>query len=401
MPDAVESDNKLGYVNNNPEAEQNITILNPINVTFLQETSASRMVDTGIKLANSTFQTALSVDSTGMSSTNVGKEYDFNSVKNWEGIKDWQNTRSFYSSVRENIQSHIGEPGLLSKQEVETRIQWERGPYGAQYKYKNGVMLYEHQEVLSEIEGRFLNKGERLVEANTEIEFEPVGYSSDGKIEYQADKSLNVDAKSESQNRHYSWIDIIEAALLLSPLGLEAKLIGALGFGLKRLSFLFKGQNESLVPAELLHLEGGKNFIGTLKGKSVELPGVKTELINYTKRNPTETAELRKLFNNTERKKFLQGLSKDVERLKNAGLSDTDIARMKDGIAPKGWQVHHRIPLDAGGTNAMDNLVLINNDPYHKVITNYQNASTKGLLPGETKVLEWPIPKENIYPPGY
>ena len=46
----------------------------------------------------------------------------------------------------------------------------------------------------------------------------------------------------------------------------------------------------------------------------------------------------------------------------------------------------------------MDNLLLIKNDPYHKVITNFQNTLTKGLLPDETKALDWPMPKGNVYP---
>ena len=144
----------------------------------------------------------------------------------------------------------------------------------------------------------------------------------------------------------------------------------------------------------------GEDFVGTLKGEKVRLPGVNTEKIKYTKRTAEETEKLRKTFDSTERKKFLQGLSEDTERLKNVGMSDADIARMQDGFNPKGWQVHHRLPLDDSGTNNMDNLVLIKNDPYHKVITNYQNASTKGMLPGETKSLDWPMPKGNIYPPG-
>ena len=35
------------------------------------------------------------------------------------------------------------------------------------------------------------------------------------------------------------------------------------------------------------------------------------------------------------------------------------------GLVPDGWQVHHKIPLDQGGTNDVENLVLIKNDPYH------------------------------------
>ncbi|GMA98782.1 hypothetical protein [Pelosinus sp. IPA-1] len=50
------------------------------------------------------------------------------------------------------------------------------------------------------------------------------------------------------------------------------------------------------------------------------MPGVKTEEINYTNRTGEETEKLRKAFDNTERKQFLHGLSKDTERLKNAGM---------------------------------------------------------------------------------
>lgn len=97
--------------------------------------------------------------------------------------------------------------------------------------------------------------------------------------------------------------------------------------------------------------------------------------------------------------KFLQGLTKDIDKLKKAGLGDSDIARMKDGLNPKGWQVHHKLPLDDGGTNSIDNLVLIKNEPFHKTITNFQNSFARQLNPGESKKVSWPIPEGNIYPP--
>jgi hypothetical protein len=60
----------------------------------------------------------------------------------------------------------------------------------------------------------------------------------------------------------------------------------------------------------------------------------------------------------------------------------TDIARMKDGLNPKGWKVHHNLPLDDGGTNDFTNLVLIKNDPYHKAVTNEHNSlSNKRISP--------------------
>ncbi|MDK8640194.1 T7SS effector LXG polymorphic toxin [Niallia taxi] len=143
-------------------------------------------------------------------------------------------------------------------------------------------------------------------------------------------------------------------------------------------------------------------FIGTLKGQEIHLKGVKLEEIIYTKRSPEETAKLRKEFNSTVRKKFLKEFAADpirVEYLKEAGLVAVDIARMQDGLNPKGWQVHHNLPLDDGGTNDFANLVLINNDPYHKAVTNEQNTLTRGLAPKQSITINWPMFKDEIYPP--
>lgn len=146
------------------------------------------------------------------------------------------------------------------------------------------------------------------------------------------------------------------------------------------------------------------DFVGKLKGEPVPLPKVKMQRISYTKRSQEATEELRKQFNTTEKKKFLQNLTDDpntVEQLKKMGLSEKEIAKMRKGKNPNvDWQVHHKLPLDDGGTNSMDNLVLIKNDPYHKTITNAQKTLVKDLNPGETKMIDWPIPEGQIYPLG-
>nr|MBP3282926.1 hypothetical protein [Treponema sp.] len=72
---------------------------------------------------------------------------------------------------------------------------------------------------------------------------------------------------------------------------------------------------------------------------------------------------------------------------------------MKEGLVPEGWQVHHKLPLDDSGDNSFDNLVLIKNEPYHKVITNYQNSVTRGLKEGDCKTVKFPIVEGSIYPP--
>ena len=66
------------------------------------------------------------------------------------------------------------------------------------------------------------------------------------------------------------------------------------------------------------------------------------------------------------------------------------------GLVQDDWQVHHKIRV----TNAVENLVLIRNDPYQKVITNEQNSLTKGMKPGDSKIVDFPIPEGDIYPPN-
>lgn len=128
---------------------------------------------------------------------------------------------------------------------------------------------------------------------------------------------------------------------------------------------------------------------------------MKVEEIIYTKRHPEETAQLRRTFNNSVEKNFLKTFANDpirVQFLRNAGLDDNDIARMKDGLNPKGWQVHHNLPLYDGGTNDFTNLVLIKNCPYHKAVTNKQDSLTRELTPTQSKKINWPMFEDEVYP---
>jgi hypothetical protein len=50
--------------------------------------------------------------------------------------------------------------------------------------------------------------------------------------------------------------------------------------------------------------------------------------------------------------------------------------------------MHHKLPLDDGGTHSFDNPVLIQNEPYHKAITNYQNSLAKQFQIGEPQMVQ-------------
>ncbi|MBC2092732.1 HNH endonuclease [Listeria seeligeri] len=70
----------------------------------------------------------------------------------------------------------------------------------------------------------------------------------------------------------------------------------------------------------------------------------------------------------------------------------------KHGKVPSGYSVHHKLPLDDSGTNSFDNLMLIKDEPYHKLITNAQTQFSKKLKAGESVKVKFPIPDGNIYP---
>ena len=94
----------------------------------------------------------------------------------------------------------------------------------------------------------------------------------------------------------------------------------------------------------------------------------------------------------------MSNLSKNTNNLRGAGFSDIDLLKLQKGRVPVGWQVHHKVPIDDSGTNSFNNLILIQNEPYHKVITNFQNSFAKQLAVGEKQIVDWPIPEGELYP---
>jgi hypothetical protein len=139
-----------------------------------------------------------------------------------------------------------------------------------------------------------------------------------------------------------------------------------------------------------------------LRGNAVTLLGFHNVALTYTKRPEADLTTLRNKFNSSVRKNFLKHIGTDphtVAQLRQAGLSDEDIEDLADGFQPVDYQVHHKVPLDDGGDNSFDNLVLIKNEPFHKALTNLQNASTRGMQAGQTRLIRWPVCPGIVYPP--
>ena len=73
------------------------------------------------------------------------------------------------------------------------------------------------------------------------------------------------------------------------------------------------------------------------------------------------------------------------------------VKKLKEGLVPKGYQLHHEFPLNDSGTNDFSILVLMKNELYHKVITNYQNRIARTMKIGDSKEVLWSIIGKNIY----
>ena len=137
-----------------------------------------------------------------------------------------------------------------------------------------------------------------------------------------------------------------------------------------------------------------------------EMAGFTYERISYERRADRQHYKtLRYEFDRKERSAWLKEIgSSRRQELAAAGLSQKDIDRMaKEGKVPRGYQVHHRIPLDDGGTNSRDNFILIRNDVEHRALHGYYNPAElriRLLAYGEKADVALPVPPKDtlVYP---
>lgn len=138
------------------------------------------------------------------------------------------------------------------------------------------------------------------------------------------------------------------------------------------------------------------SYLGKYKKSHIFLHDINVTELNYMRRDRAEYNFLRSQFNSTVRPNFLRSLSEHPDALST--FDSNDLSRLANGKVPVGWQIHHKIPLDDGGTNAFDNLILMQNSPYHSALSKTQAIITKDLpYNSSTKVL-WPSPNGVVYP---
>ncbi|MGD9638044.1 MAG: hypothetical protein AB7U85_03175 [Alphaproteobacteria bacterium] len=94
------------------------------------------------------------------------------------------------------------------------------------------------------------------------------------------------------------------------------------------------------------------------------------------------------------RKEFLKHLAEEYkDDLKKEGFSSKQLATMRKGMCPKGYNIHHKLPIHGGGKNDFDNLCIVIASPVHEHIHNqYINPQIRGMNDGEKRQIKIPKP---------
>lgn len=148
-------------------------------------------------------------------------------------------------------------------------------------------------------------------------------------------------------------------------------------------------------PPSMRELNNLKSYLGAYKGNKILLNNIEVIKMNYVKRTAVERMALRREFEGV-RKQFLKSVADNSEIKKRLDLDD--LARMRKGLNPIHWDVHHKFPLDDSGTNDFSNLMLISKSPEHAMFTTTQRKITQSISAGGSTEILWPVPKGIIYP---
>ena len=144
-----------------------------------------------------------------------------------------------------------------------------------------------------------------------------------------------------------------------------------------------------------------------MNGNTAKVPNVAVVPTQLTQVTQEVLVQMRNTFENGIRTQFLKSIGNNIKignMLKKAGFEDSEIPNLiqnlKNGGGLTGYQVHHKIPLNFGGTNDFENLILIKNSPFHTAITSFQNTQIN-IPVGQTQILNFPKIEGIFYSPPF
>lgn len=70
---------------------------------------------------------------------------------------------------------------------------------------------------------------------------------------------------------------------------------------------------------------------------------------------------------------------------------DKACRRVESGVVPKGYSIHHLVPLSLGGSNTLDNLALMLDEEHQALHARVIAPQTDGMRPGESRNVSLPV----------
>ena len=128
-----------------------------------------------------------------------------------------------------------------------------------------------------------------------------------------------------------------------------------------------------------------------------EINGFKLKEVEWTVPDKKTRKKLRNGFDKV-RKEFLMHIGETMEpALRDLGLTDKQIQQIKEGSAPKGYNVHHKLPIHGGGKNEFSNLILIPMPPHNELHQKVMDPQVAQMQSGESKKVLIPWTDDMVY----
>jgi hypothetical protein len=128
------------------------------------------------------------------------------------------------------------------------------------------------------------------------------------------------------------------------------------------------------------------------------LPDIPVVDMVYHRRDKAGRAALREAFDTEDRQAFLRHLlTERSDDLRARGFTERNFESLRRGKVPHGYNVHHIKPIDDGGDNRFDNLVLMRAHPEHEAIHRHLDPQLKGLEAGQARTVQLAMPEAGAY----
>ena len=122
-----------------------------------------------------------------------------------------------------------------------------------------------------------------------------------------------------------------------------------------------------------------------------EINGFKLKEVEWTVPDKKTRKHRRGAFDKV-RTEFLKYIGETMEpALRDLGLTDKQIQQIKKGVAPNGYNVHHKLPIHGGGKNEFSNLILMPIKPHNELHQKVMDPQVAQMQTGESKkvVIPW------------